>query len=218
MRLTFSAAVSASYRTLRDEAVTATSGAVRKAHRVNGSSAEWDITVAPSSDAAVTVSISGGTDACGTGDSVCTADGERLSNSPSVTVAGPPTAPGVQPPAAPDDVTAVASRTSRIDVSRTAPAGAVTGYEVEWSSDGNGGWTASDPAHGGTGTQYNDTGLDAGTTRHYRVRAANEAGSGDWSATAAATTELPQLTAELDGMPATHHGATAFTFGLVFSE
>ncbi len=60
---------------------------------MNGSSAEWEVTVAPSSSDAVTVSVSGGSAACRQGDAVCAEDGRRLSNSPSVTVAGPPTVP-----------------------------------------------------------------------------------------------------------------------------
>ena len=75
LRLVFSEAISAGYRTLRDQAITATDGAVRKAQRFGGSSAEWNVTVEPSSREAVTVSVSGGTDTCGQGDSVCTDDG-----------------------------------------------------------------------------------------------------------------------------------------------
>ena len=89
----FSEAASAGYRTLRDQAITATNGAVRRAQRVGGSSAEWNVTVEPFSREAVTVSVSGGTDTCGQGDSVCTDDGRRLSKSPSVTVEGPPAVP-----------------------------------------------------------------------------------------------------------------------------
>ena len=70
-----------------------TNGAVRKAQRVNGSSAAWNVTVEPSSREAVTVSIDGGGDPCGQGESVCTGDGRRLSNAPSVTVEGPPSVP-----------------------------------------------------------------------------------------------------------------------------
>ena len=91
-------------------------------------------------------------------------------------------------PDAPENVSATASGASRIDVSWTAPEGEVTGYEVEWSADGETGWTGVDPAHGGTGTEYGDTGLDGGTTRHYRVRAVNDAGTGEWSAVVSATT------------------------------
>ena len=91
--MVFSEPVTTGYRNLRDEAIRATNGAVRTASRVNGSSAEWEVTVAPSSREAVTVRISGGGDSCGTGDAVCTEDGRRLSNSPSVSVEGPPAVP-----------------------------------------------------------------------------------------------------------------------------
>ena len=71
LRLVFSEAVTAGYRNLRDQAVTATTAAVRKVARVNGSSAEWEVTAAPSSSDAVTVSVSGGSAACRQGDAVC---------------------------------------------------------------------------------------------------------------------------------------------------
>ena len=89
----FSEAVSASYQTLHDDAIEAAGGAVRRAKRLNDSSAEWKMTVEPSSREAVTVSLSGGSDSCGQGDSVCTEDGRRLSNSASVTVEGLPLVP-----------------------------------------------------------------------------------------------------------------------------
>ena len=41
------------------------------------------------------------------------------------------------------------------------------------------------------GTGYGDTGLGGGTTRHYRVRAVNDAGPGEWSAVVSATTSPP---------------------------
>ena len=124
-----------------------------------------------------------------------------------------------EPPAAPGSVAASASGGSRIDVSWTAPKGEVTGYEVEWSADGRGSWTAADPAHSGTATGYSDTGLDAGTTRHYRVRAVNGAGAGEWSGPASATTERPELTARFEQAPAEHEGPdSTFSVRLVFNE
>ena len=125
---------------------------------------------------------------------------------------------GGEPPA-PGNVSASASGQSRIEVSWSAPKGEVTGYEVEWSADGSGSWTATDPAHGGTATGYSDTGLDAGTTRHYRVRAVNGAGSGEWSGPASATTQRPELTAGFEQAPAEQEGPdSTFTVRLVFSE
>ncbi len=124
-----------------------------------------------------------------------------------------------EPPAAPGNVSAGASGQSRIEVSWSAPKGEVTGYEVEWSADGSGSWTAADPAHSGTATGYSDTGLDAGTTRHYRVRAVNGAGSGEWSGPASATTERPELTARFEQAPAEHEGPdSTFSLRVVFSE
>ena len=124
-----------------------------------------------------------------------------------------------EPPAAPGNASAGASGQSRIEVSWSAPKGEVTGYEVEWSADGSGSWTAADPAHSGTATGYSDTGLDAGTTRHYRVRAVNGAGSGEWSGPASATTERPELTARFEQAPAEHEGPdSTFSLRVVFSE
>ena len=126
---------------------------------------------------------------------------------------------GGEPPAAPGNVSASASGQSRIEVSWSAPKGEVTGYEVEWSADGSGSWTAADPAHSGTATGYSDTGLDAGTTRHYRVRAVNDAGSGEWSGPASATTQRPELTARFEQAPAEHEGPdSTFSLRVVFSE
>ena len=137
-------------------------------------------------------------------------------------MAGTNTPPEPEPegaPDAPENVSASASGQSRIEVSWSAPKGEVTGYEVEWSADGSGSWTAADPVHSGTATGYSDTGLDAGTTRHYRVRAVNGAGSGEWSGPASATTERPELTAWFEQAPAEHEGVdSTFSLRVVFSE
>ena len=90
VRLTFSEAVAAGYRTLRDTAVRADQGEVRSVSRVNGSSAEWDITVAPASDQKVLVTLSPGEGACGESGVICTADGRKLSNSAAWLVLSPP--------------------------------------------------------------------------------------------------------------------------------
>ena len=97
-------------------------------------------------------------------------------------------------PAAPTGLTAAKDGAGAIDLSWTAPAtasgrAAVTGYEIEWSADGNSGWTDLVIVSPASTTTYKDSGLAASTTRHYRVRATSSAGAGAWSSTASATTD-----------------------------
>ncbi len=104
------------------------------------------------------------------------------------------TAPGV-----PRNVTATADGQTVINLRWDAPADnggrAITGYRVQWSSNGNAPWTNVTPAHTGTGRTYRHTGLSAGTTRHYRVFARNSVGEGTSSGTVNATTAAaPALT------------------------
>ena len=81
----------------------------------------------------------------------------------------------------------------------------ITGYQIDWSSDGSAdSWNglahvSADP------TSYVDSSLLANERRHYRVRAVNGVGNGDWSRSVSAITQLtppsaPNLTsAEADG-------------------
>ena len=76
----------------------------------------------------------------------------------------------------------------------TAPAddgGAdITGYRIEESDDGgtSDAWAVLVASTGTTATTYDDTGLAAGTTRHYRVSATNADGAGQPSLSDSATT------------------------------
>ena len=80
--LTFSEEFDLSYRTLRDEALAASGGTVRRAKRQqSGSNQSWTIHVEPDGYGTVTVRLPAG--------SVETGDGRALSNSASATVAGP---------------------------------------------------------------------------------------------------------------------------------
>ena len=56
----------------------------------------------------------------------------------------------------------------------------ITQYEVQWSADGATGWSRVGSA-GADGTSLNHTGLTAGQTYYYQVRARNSAGWGPWS-------------------------------------
>ncbi|MCY4225408.1 MAG: fibronectin type III domain-containing protein, partial [Bacteroidetes bacterium] len=83
-------------------------------------------------------------------------------------------------PTAPRSLSATADRQTIINLSWTASANTggspITGYRIQWSANGTSGWQNVSPAHTGTGRTYADTGLNPGTTRHYRVYARNSVG------------------------------------------
>ena len=96
-------------------------------------------------------------------------------------------------PDPPTDLAAAADGQTRIDLSWTAPAydgGArVSAYRIEVSGDGGAAWTVLRANTGSSRTAFTHTGLEAGTTRHYRVSAMNVAGTGNPSNVANATTD-----------------------------
>ena len=75
---------------LREDALTATGGAVTRVQRVDDRSDLFEITVEPDSDEDVTITLSSSGD-CGEAGSICTQgeDPRQLYNSPTATVAGP---------------------------------------------------------------------------------------------------------------------------------
>ena len=115
-------------------------------------------------------------------------------------------------PGAPTNVSASADGGNAIDVSWSPPEDDggfdVTGYQVQWSADGAGGWrtlaTLDAPTDPTATVTHTDAGLGFGTERYYQVRAQNDAGWGGWSATVSATTlagvpGTPNLTARANG-------------------
>jgi hypothetical protein len=90
-------------------------------------------------------------------------------------------ATAVDIPNAPTGLTATADGENAIDLSWTAPesngGSDITGYMIESSPDGtDDSWTELVANTGNTDVEHSDTGLDPGTTRHYRVSAMNAAG------------------------------------------
>ena len=116
------------------------------------------------------------------------------------------------PPGAPTGLTATASGTSTINLSWTAPAddggASISGYKIEVSPNGSSGWSNREANTGSTSTSYSHTGLDAGTTRHYRVSAINSVGTGAASNVDDATTDDDAAT-----VPGTPTGLTATASG-----
>ena len=87
--LRFSDVPEVSYQTLRDNAFNVANGTIRRAARVtSGDNQRWTITVEPASDDDVRIQLEE-TSGCDDSNPICTGDGRRLENSPSVTVAGP---------------------------------------------------------------------------------------------------------------------------------
>ena len=80
------------FEKVRDDVLTLTNGdvtAVRRTHPQSGTpNSRWEITVQPSGNGTVTIALSPTTD-CTADSAVCTRSGKKLSNSASITVAGP---------------------------------------------------------------------------------------------------------------------------------
>jgi len=114
------------------------------------------------------------------------------------------------PPTPPDDPTglsATATSTDTIALAWTDNAVNEDGYTIERSLDGvNFSPIAST---GANASSYNDTGLNSGTTYHYRVFAFNTAGNSGNSNAASATTPIPQPPVSATGLTATATSDTA---------
>ena len=94
-------------------------------------------------------------------------------------------------PAAPSALSATAVSTSQINLSWADNSTNENGFQIERSPDG----VTFSPLTtlAANVTTYVDTGLSAGTTYHYRVRAYNESGPSDYSNSASATTVGPLI-------------------------
>ena len=76
-------------RTLREHAFTVTGGTVKKAQRLEqGSDVGWRITVQPSGNGDVTITLPKTTD-CDAQGAICTGDGRKLAHRLELTVGGP---------------------------------------------------------------------------------------------------------------------------------
>ena len=122
-------------------------------------------------------------------------------------------------PDPPTDLAAAADGQTRIRLSWTAPVydgGApVSAYQVEVSADSADTWTVLSANTGNARTTFTHTGLEPGTTRHYRVAAINVAGAGAPSSVAHATTDATVPDAPT-GLAATANGISRID--LVWTE
>ena len=130
-----------------------------------------------------------------------------------------PSCGGLAAPGSPTGLTATADGQTEIDLSWSAPSdngGAdITGYKIEVSTNGSA-WSNLVSNTNSTGTSYAHTGLNASSTRHYRVSAINSAGTGDPSNVADATTEAASVAkpGAPTGLTATADGQTQIDLSL----
>lgn len=122
-------------------------------------------------------------------------------------------------PDAPTGLSAADVSPTQIDLTWTAPGydgGApITSYQVEISADAGSTWGVLAPSTGSTGTSYSHTGLEPGSTRHYRVSAINVAGTGLPSNVANASTDDPVQRAGRVNAEVLPHAVAALTASTV---
>src|SRR2546430_212325 len=99
--------------------------------------------------------------------------------------------PTTQLPAAPTNLSATAPSSMQINLTWTDNANNEEGFTIDRSTDNSSFFRIA--SVGANATSYSDTGLAAGTTFYYRVRAFNGDGASAWSNPAQATTPAASL-------------------------
>ena len=218
-----------SYVTLRDHAFTVTDGEVVKAERLEpGKNVRWEITVQPSGNDDVTVSLPVTTD-CDAQGAICTGDGRMLSNSVELVIPGPSSQGSSQeaPQESSQENSAATGAptitgTARVDETLTAATTAIADDDGLTSATFAYRWVAGESdINGATGSSYTLTSSEQGKVIKVRVTFTDDAGNGESltsSATAAVAAAPSPLTATAHSVPASHDGSASFTFELRFSE
>ena len=212
--LWFSEAPAVGFATVRDHAFTVTEGSVDNVRRlVPGNNARWEITVTPSSEAAVTLALNATTN-CSAEGAICNVDGVKLSGGLELVV------PWTSSPLSPATGAPTINGTARVGESLTASTSGIADADGLANASFTYQWLAADvDISGATGSSYTVVTADAGKVIKVTVSFTDDAGNEE-SVTSAATAAVtqPPLTASTHDVPESHDGATAFTFELWFSE
>ena len=212
--LWFSEAPPVGFATVRDHAFTVTGGSMDNVRRlVPGNNARWEITVTPSSEAAVTLALNATTN-CSAEGAICNVDGVKLSGGLELVV------PWTSSPLSPATGAPTINGTARVGESLTASTSDIADADGLANASFTYQWLADDlDISGATGSSYTVVTADAGKVIKVTVSFTDDAGNEE-SVTSAATAVVTQspLTASTHDVPESHDGATAFTFELRFSE
>ena len=213
--LRFSEEPAISYRTLRDHAFAVVGGEVVNARRLEpGKNVKWEITVLPSSNREVTVSLPITTD-CDDDGAVCTGDGRKLSSAVEFTVSVQNFAATGAP---------AISGTARVGETLTADTSGITDDDGIANAVFAFQWLADDAAIGGaTASTYTLSSGEQGKTIKVRVTFTDDAGNEE-SLTSAATGEVAAANSPATGAPTIRGTAqadgtlTADTSGIADSD
>ena len=165
-----------SYVTLGDHAFAVTGGTVANVRRLEpGKNVRWEITVQPSGDADVTLSLPVTTD-CASQGAICTGDGRMLSAEVEVTVSGPGSQPSSQENSAATGAPTI-SGTAQVGKTLTASTSGIADADGLTSATFAYRWLADDAEiSGATGSSYTLTSSEQGKAVKVRVTFTDDAG------------------------------------------
>ena len=202
-----------SYTTVRDHTFTVTDGSVSNVRRLEpGKNVRWEITVTPSSDADVSITLNATTD-CSAEGAICNADGGKLSGGLTLVVPGP------QENSAATGAPTI-NGTAQVGEALTASTSGISDADGLVNASFTYQWLADETEiSGATGSSYTLVAADEGKAIKVTVSFTDDAGNAE-TLTSAATTAIakPPLTATVHNKPSSHDGSAAFTFELRLSE
>ena len=188
MIVAFSLPVASFEKTTPSVSLTGAAVSSVRRHQEDGLDNAWIFFLDPDGSDDIVLSLVTGRP-CDSG-GICTEDGEMLSEGVQVTLPGPEEEAGddqqtpQSPPAKPTNLTATVNADGHIVLSWAAPNDdSITGYQIlrRRPSEGESALLVYVADTESTATTFTDTGVTAGVTHVYRVKAINAAGLSGWS-------------------------------------